>query len=155
MVTSFFSFFIFWLLLLLYLLHVFTSKQFHSNNSWDSKLFCKCCKLYKTRNIVMYSIIQITLRHLVSTPIGCMDDFSNRALVVLRNVSMILAEDTRTTGMALNAYILWIFMWHSVGISNRMESFNQENERTKIPSILALLKEGSLSDYVHSLYVIT
>ena len=54
----------------------------------------------------MYSIIQITLRHLVSTPIGCMDDFSNRALVVLRNVSMILAEDTRTTGMALNAYIL-------------------------------------------------
>lgn len=40
-------------------------------------------------------------RHLVSTPIGCMDDISARAINVLKNVDIILAEDTRTTGFLL------------------------------------------------------
>ncbi|KAK8824881.1 hypothetical protein WA538_005547 [Blastocystis sp. DL] len=70
--------------------------------------------------------------HLVSTPIGCVDDLSKRALSVLKGVSLILAEDTRTTGLMLNR----------VGVSNKLESLNQENERSKVPAVLSYLKEG-------------
>lgn len=44
-------------------------------------------------------------RHLVATPIGCLDDISQRALSVLKNVDIILAEDTRTTGFLLSQYL--------------------------------------------------
>ena len=46
-------------------------------------------------------MFQFYYRHLVSTPIGCMDDISARAINVLKNVDIILAEDTRTTGFLL------------------------------------------------------
>ncbi|KNB44780.1 16s rRNA methyltransferase [Blastocystis sp. subtype 4] len=70
--------------------------------------------------------------HLVSTPIGCLDDISTRAKTILQFASMILAEDTRTTGLLLNR----------MEISNKLESLNQENERSKIPMILTHLKDG-------------
>lgn len=54
-------------------------------------------------------------RHLVSTPIGCLDDISARAKTVLQFASLILAEDTRTTGLLLNRYVsgrhLFLIEW--------------------------------------------
>lgn len=47
-----------------------------------------------------------TNSHLVSTPIGCLDDVSKRAIEVLKNVDFILAEDTRTTGFLLSQYYI-------------------------------------------------
>ena len=84
-------------------------------------------------------------RHLVSTPIGCLDDISTRAKTILQFVSMILAEDTRTTGLLLNRFVFGVcLMFHRMEISNRMESLNQENEQSKIPMILTHLKEGRM-----------
>ena len=85
----------------------------------------------------------------MSTPIGCVDDLSKRALSVLKGVSLILAEDTRTTGLMLNRSIREIRFIARVGVSNKLESLNQENERSKVPAILSYLKEGCvLGDFI-------
>ena len=46
--------------------------------------------------------IEITHSHLVSTPIGCVQDLSQRAVTVLSEVDLIAAEDTRTTQFLLS-----------------------------------------------------
>lgn len=46
--------------------------------------------------------IEITCSHLVSTPIGCLQDLSQRAVTVLSEVDLIAAEDTRTTQFLLS-----------------------------------------------------
>lgn len=54
---------------------------------------------------------------------------------------MILAEDTRTTGLLLNRFVSRVYlMFHRMEISNKLESLNQENERSKIPMILIPLE---------------
>jgi 16S rRNA (cytidine1402-2'-O)-methyltransferase len=69
----------------------------------------------------------------VSTPIGNLEDITIRALRVLKEVDLVAAEDTRRTGVLLNAH----------GISGRMTSFNAYNSRKKAPGIVAGIKEGS------------
>ena len=81
----------------------------------------------------------------MSTPIGCVDDLSKRALSVLKGASLILAEDTRTTGLLLNRSIRRKHIMNRIGVSNKLESLNQENERNKVPAILSILKEGRAS----------
>lgn len=48
------------------------------------------------------SFSEIMGRHLVSTPIGCLNDISDRALTVLKESDIVLCEDTRTTGFLLS-----------------------------------------------------
>lgn len=55
---------------------------------------------------------------MVPTPIGNLEDITLRAIRVLKEVSLILAEDTRTTRRLLNHY----------QISTRMQSYHQYNE---------------------------
>ncbi len=70
--------------------------------------------------------------YIVGTPIGNLNDISQRALNILKNVSLIACEDTRQTKKIMNKF----------NISNKLISFNKHNSSIKIPKILKDLKEG-------------
>jgi 16S rRNA (cytidine1402-2'-O)-methyltransferase len=69
----------------------------------------------------------------VATPIGHLEDITLRALRVLREVTVIAAEDTRRTSRLLNHY----------AIGARLVSLHEHNERRRIPQILASLRAGA------------
>jgi len=68
----------------------------------------------------------------VATPIGNLADISHRALKVLGDVDLILAEDTRHSKRLLNHY----------GISTKLRSCHEHNEAELIDSVLKLLSTG-------------
>ena len=70
--------------------------------------------------------------YMVGTPIGNLNDVSQRALNILKNVSLVACEDTRQTKKIMNKF----------NISNKLISFNKHNSPTKIPKIIKNLKEG-------------
>jgi 16S rRNA (cytidine1402-2'-O)-methyltransferase len=70
--------------------------------------------------------------YVVATPIGNLEDVTLRALRVLREVSLIAAEDTRRTARLLQHY----------SISTRTTSLHEHNERAKTPSLIARLAAG-------------
>ncbi len=70
--------------------------------------------------------------YIVGTPIGNLNDISERALNILRNVSLVACEDTRQTKKIMNKF----------NISNKLISFNKHNSLIKIPNIVKDLKEG-------------
>ena len=70
--------------------------------------------------------------YIVGTPIGNLNDISQRALNILKNVSLVACEDTRQTKKIMNKF----------NISNQLISFNKHNSSTKIPKIIKDLKEG-------------
>jgi 16S rRNA (cytidine1402-2'-O)-methyltransferase len=70
--------------------------------------------------------------YLVPTPIGNLKDITLRALDVLREVDLILAEDTRTTGNLLNHY----------EIEKSIRPHHKFNEHKELDSIIGLLKGG-------------
>lgn len=69
---------------------------------------------------------------IVATPIGNLEDITSRALRILREVDLILCEDTRVTRKLLDHY----------GIKTPVLSYHQHSKLTKINYILELLKEG-------------
>jgi len=70
--------------------------------------------------------------YLVGTPIGNLNDISQRALNILKHVSLVACEDTRQTKKIMNKF----------NISNKLISFNKHNSSVKIPKIIRDLKEG-------------
>ena len=70
--------------------------------------------------------------YVVATPIGNLEDVTLRALRVMREVSLIAAEDTRRTARLLQHY----------SISTRTTSLHEHNERAKTPSLIARLAAG-------------
>ena len=70
--------------------------------------------------------------YLVGTPIGNLNDMSQRALNILKNVSLVACEDTRQTKKIMNKF----------NISNKLISFNKHNSLIKIPNLIKDLKEG-------------
>lgn len=70
--------------------------------------------------------------YVVATPIGNMDDITLRAIRILRDVDLIAAEDTRTTGNLLRHH----------GITTPTISYFSHNERQRIPLLLERLGEG-------------
>src|SRR5262245_23999463 len=69
----------------------------------------------------------------VATPIGNLEDITVRALRVLREVSVIAAEDTRRTAHLLTRY----------AITTPTTSLHEHNEVKKAPSLVARLKSGT------------
>jgi 16S rRNA (cytidine1402-2'-O)-methyltransferase len=70
--------------------------------------------------------------YLVATPIGNLSDITERALQTLRDVDIIACEDTRHTKKLLNHF----------GISARLVSYYEQNERERSAELGRLLEEG-------------
>ena len=70
--------------------------------------------------------------YIVGTPIGNLNDISQRALNILKNVSLVICEDTRQTKKLMNKF----------SISNNLISFNKENSLNKISKLIEELKTG-------------
>jgi 16S rRNA (cytidine1402-2'-O)-methyltransferase len=70
--------------------------------------------------------------YLVPTPIGNLEDITLRALRILNEADLIIAEDTRKTGILLKHY----------HIGTHMESFHKFNEHKKIARYVSLLEQG-------------
>ncbi|MDN3508618.1 MAG: 16S rRNA (cytidine(1402)-2'-O)-methyltransferase, partial [Candidatus Neptunochlamydia sp.] len=69
--------------------------------------------------------------YIVSTPIGNLKDITFRAIEVLKKSDLILAEDTRISGVLMRKY----------GITTEMRSFHKFNEKGCEKEVLALLKK--------------
>lgn len=69
---------------------------------------------------------------LVPTPIGNLKDITLRALEVLQEVDVILAEDTRTSSVLLNHY----------NIHKPLSPYHQHNEHKIVQHLVDQLKEG-------------
>ena len=70
--------------------------------------------------------------YIVGTPIGNLDDITIRAINTLKNVDVILAEDTRQTLKLLNHF----------DISKHMISYHRHNEDEKIQKVVEFLDNG-------------
>ena len=71
--------------------------------------------------------------YLVATPIGNLEDITERALRVLKEVDLIACEDTRHTRVLLQHY----------GIKTKMLSYHEHNERERAAELSALLETGA------------
>lgn len=71
--------------------------------------------------------------YIVATPIGNMEDITLRALRILKEVDVILCEDTRTTGKLLERY----------EIKNKMLSYHAHSSKNKENHIIELLEKGN------------
>ncbi len=70
--------------------------------------------------------------YLVPTPIGNLEDITLRAIRVLKEVDLILAEDTRTSGKLLKHF----------EISTHMHSHHMHNEHKTVDNIVQRIKNG-------------
>lgn len=70
--------------------------------------------------------------YIVPTPIGNLEDMSFRAIKVLNEVSLILAEDTRKTGRLLKHF----------EINNKLFSHHQHNEHQTVKLLTARIEAG-------------
>lgn len=73
--------------------------------------------------------------YIVPTPIGNLEDMTLRALRILREVSLIAAEDTRTSRVLTRRY----------DISTPMTSYHEHNKIAKLDEVFAALKNGDVA----------
>jgi 16S rRNA (cytidine1402-2'-O)-methyltransferase len=71
--------------------------------------------------------------YIVSTPIGNLEDITERALRVLKEVALIACEDTRHTRKLLTHY----------GINTPTVSYHEHNERERALELLGTLQQGA------------
>lgn len=71
--------------------------------------------------------------YIVPTPVGNLGDMTQRAIETLREVDLILAEDTRTSGRLLKHF----------GIETRSQSFHSHNEHKSTESLIERMKAGT------------
>ena len=70
--------------------------------------------------------------YVIGTPIGNLEDVTLRALRILKEVDIILCEDTRVTKRLLDEYEI---------IGKQLTTYNEERSGIKIEKIIELLKE--------------
>ncbi len=76
--------------------------------------------------------------YVVPTPIGNLEDITIRAINVLKEVDLILAEDTRTTKKLLQKY----------EIESNLQSHHIHNEHKTLESVVGRIKLGELTAVV-------
>lgn len=74
----------------------------------------------------------MSILYLVPTPIGNLEDVTLRAIRILKEVDIILAEDTRNTGNLLRHF----------EIDTKMKSHHQFNEHKTLEGVIDLIKSG-------------
>ena len=72
--------------------------------------------------------------YVVATPIGNMEDISNRALRIMSEADLILCEDTRQTQKLLNRY----------EIKKPSLSYHQHSKLKKVEDIIKMLEDGKV-----------
>ncbi|KAB2916827.1 MAG: 16S rRNA (cytidine(1402)-2'-O)-methyltransferase [Bacteroidetes bacterium] len=72
------------------------------------------------------------LLYLVPTPIGNLQDITLRALEILKTVDVVLAEDTRTSGLLLKHY----------GITAKLQAYHQHNEHRELEGLVHRMAAG-------------
>ncbi len=70
--------------------------------------------------------------YVIPTPVGNLEDMTFRAVRLLKEVSLILAEDTRTTGILLKHF----------EIQNKMQSYHKFNEHKAVAHIVERINAG-------------
>ena len=70
--------------------------------------------------------------YLIPTPIGNLEDITLRAIRILKEADVILAEDTRTSRVLLN----------HLGIDKRLLSHHQHNEHQSTPEVIRMIQAG-------------
>ena len=70
--------------------------------------------------------------YIVPTPIGNLEDITLRAIRILKEVNLILAEDTRTTGNLLKHF----------SIESKLQSHHLHNEHKTVEQIAERIKNG-------------
>ena len=70
--------------------------------------------------------------YIVPTPVGNLEDMTLRAIRILKEVDLILAEDTRTTGILLKHF----------EIKNKMQSHHKFNEHQTVQSLVGRMQSG-------------
>ncbi|MBI2967541.1 MAG: 16S rRNA (cytidine(1402)-2'-O)-methyltransferase [Bacteroidetes bacterium] len=75
---------------------------------------------------------------LIPTPIGNLEDITLRALRLLKEVDLLLAEDTRKTTILLKHF----------GIEKKMISYNKDNEHKSVKDIVDKIKGGASAGVV-------
>jgi 16S rRNA (cytidine1402-2'-O)-methyltransferase len=70
--------------------------------------------------------------YIIGTPIGNLEDITLRALRILKEVDLILCEDTQMTRRLLDRY----------GIATRTESYHAQSTAGKLEHVLRLLEDG-------------
>jgi 16S rRNA (cytidine1402-2'-O)-methyltransferase len=73
-----------------------------------------------------------TALYIIATPIGNLGDITFRAVEILKSVDLVLAEDTRTSGILLKHY----------SISKPLQSFHNFNEHKILGNLVERLKKG-------------
>lgn len=72
--------------------------------------------------------------YIVPTPVGNLDDMSVRAVRTLKEAGLILAEDTRTSGVLMKHF----------GIETRMQSHHKFNEHESVNAVAQRLEAGEI-----------
>lgn len=72
--------------------------------------------------------------YLIPTPIGNLEDMTLRGIRLLKEVDLILAEDTRTSQKLLNHY----------EIKTSMQSFHMHNEHKKVAQVIQEVLRGKI-----------
>ncbi len=70
--------------------------------------------------------------YIVPTPVGNLEDMTYRAVEVLRNADLILAEDTRTSSVIMKQF----------GITAPMQSHHKYNEHSQLDPVMRRIEEG-------------
>lgn len=73
-----------------------------------------------------------TKLYIVPTPVGNLEDMTLRAIRVLKEVHLIGAEDTRTSGKLMKHF----------GIETQLRSYHKFNEKSRVDEFVSLLREG-------------
>ncbi|NVK26420.1 MAG: 16S rRNA (cytidine(1402)-2'-O)-methyltransferase, partial [Flavobacteriia bacterium] len=70
--------------------------------------------------------------YIVPTPVGNLEDMTFRSVRILKEVELILAEDTRTSGFLMKHY----------GIDTPLRSYHMHNEHKVVDSLVDDLAAG-------------